>query len=260
MEPQPPSIAEAPHAHPSRRRRPLRRYLFVILALYLLIAYLLLPMIWHRAEMRHPALENAPDLTHTGAGIPGDPIDLALVGSEADLHRAMLAIKWFPADPITLRSSLRIAEDVILSRPYDDAPVSSLYFFGRKEDFAFEQPVGDDPRKRHHVRFWKSDKPDANGRPLWFGSATFDVAVGLSHDTGQITHHIAPEVDADRDRIIDELKSANLLDEVTWKDDFHPQKSGKNGEGDPWRTDGRLAIGVLKADVPATRPATAPVP
>jgi hypothetical protein len=36
--------------------------------------------------------------------------------------------------------------------------------FGRKEDLAFEQPVGDSPRQRHHVRFcagtncWRSGR------------------------------------------------------------------------------------------------------
>jgi len=35
-------------------------------------------------------------------------------------------------------------------------------------------------------RFWRWDKLEA-GQPAWFGSATFDERVGLSHETGQIT-------------------------------------------------------------------------
>src|SRR6185369_11715834 len=104
----------------------------------------------------------------------------------------MLAAGWHAADPLGLRSDLEIAADTVLARPYEDAPVSNLYLFGRKEDLAFEQPAGDDPRRRHHVRFWKSSKVDDQGRPAWVGSATYDQRVGLSHTTGQITHHIAP--------------------------------------------------------------------
>ena len=45
---------------------------FVIggLILYLVAAYVLLPLGWRRYERRHPALLDAPRVTHTGTGIP----------------------------------------------------------------------------------------------------------------------------------------------------------------------------------------------
>lgn len=233
---------------PPRPPGPIRRFLVAMavgLGAYFVFAYLILPFAWHQHEDRHPALLDAERITHTRSGIPGDPINVGLVGSEDDLQRAMLAAKWYPADPITLKSALRIAADVVFRRPYDEAPVSPLYLFGRVEDLAFEQPVGDDPRRRHHVRFWHSKEKDSEGRPLWFGAATMDKHVGLSHDTGQITHHIGPNVDAERDKIINDIKAAGDLASVYWIDDFHKKLSGKNGEGDPWHTDGRLAVGVI---------------
>jgi LssY C-terminus len=217
------------------------------LMVYLVVAYLVLPVGWRRYEKRHPALANAPRVTHTATGIPGDPINLALIASEEDLHRGLLAAGWFPADPVTLESSLRIAADTVLRRPYDDAPVSSLYLFKRKQDFAFEQPVGDDPRRRHHVRFWRSAEKDEEGRPAWFGAATFDERVGLSHTTGEITHHIGPDVDAERDKVIGDLQRAGKLSGVYWIDGFQPKHEGRNGGGDVWRTDGRLEVGVVGA-------------
>jgi LssY C-terminus len=45
------------------------------------------------------------------------------------------------------------------------------------------------------VRFWRWDKL-FDERPVWFGAATFDERVGLSYTTGQVTHHIGPDVDA----------------------------------------------------------------
>jgi hypothetical protein len=216
-----------------------------ILAGYLLIAYVILPMVWHRYEERHPAIADAPRITTTASGIPGDPINVGLVGSEEEIHRAMLAAGWHPADPITLASSIRIAVDVVFDRSYADAPVSSLYLFGRKEDLAFEQAVGSDPTRRHHVRFWRSDKLDENGEPLWLGSATLDQRVGLSYTTGQITHHISPDVDAERDKVIDDIRRAGDLASSYWVDGFHKELSGTNGGGDPWHTDGRLEVGVI---------------
>jgi hypothetical protein len=216
-----------------------------IVAAYLLVAYLLLPALWIGYAKRHPALEDLPGITYTHDEHPGDPINVALIGSESDLKAIMSSAGWFPADPLGLRSDLKIAADTVLKRPYDDAPVSSLYLWQRKEDLAFEQPVGNDPRERHHVRFWKSAQVDEGGRPLWAGAATFDRRVGFSHTTGQITHHIASDVDAERDHVFETLKRTGELPLVQTVADFHKVLQGRNGGGDPWHTDGKLLVGTI---------------
>lgn len=219
------------------------RYTSMALLGYFALAYLLMPFLWRRVEHRpHPALTTLPETTSTKDRIPGDPLNLALIGTEEALTRSLLAAGWFPADALSLKSSLRIAGDTVLRRPYTDAPVSSLYVWGRKQDLAYEQPVGDDPRKRHHVRFWKSTQQDDQGRPLWVGAATFDRRVGFSHTTGQITHHISPDVDLERDKLLKDLRHAGRVAEVRWIMPFHHRLFGKNGGGDPWQTDGRLAV------------------
>jgi len=228
----------------------LQRAALVFVALigaYLAIAYVVMPLFWVRYAHRHPAIDATPGITLTGDDHPGDPINVALIGSEADVKRIMLAAKWFPADPLGLRSDVKIAADTVLERPYDEAPVSSLYLWGRKEDLAFEQPVGDDPRQRHHVRFWKSAQLDDQGRLAWMGSATYDKRVGLSHTTGQVTHHIAADVDAERDHLFANLKQTGDLADEQFIDGFHKVREGKNGGGDPWHTDGRLAVGTIKS-------------
>ena len=232
---------------PWSRQRPVRlgTSLLFAVAVYVTSAYLVIPTLWHVEIVRHPALAGAPRLTHTASGIHGDPLNVALVASEAELIKAMLASGWHPADPLTLMSSLRIASSTLLHRPYVDAPVSSLYLWGRKEDLAFEQPVGDDPARRHHVRFWRSAEVDEAGRPLWIGAATYDAGVGFSHTTGQITHHIAPDVDAERDRLFQNFQQAGQLAQVSWIEHFHQVLKGYNGGGDPYYTDGRLAVGVI---------------
>jgi hypothetical protein len=216
-----------------------------LLLLYLLAAYVLMPSLWRSDIRRHPGLAAIPNVTHTASGIPGDPLNISLVGSEEDIIRSMTAAAWYPADPITFASSVRIAVDSVFRRPDEDAPVSDLYLFGRKQDLAFEQPAGDSPRQRHHVRFWRSDRKDS-GRAVWMGAATFDERVGLSHTTGEVTHHIGPNVDAERDRIIEQLRRAGQVLSVAWVQHFHRQLEGRNGGGDPWRTDGRLANAVLR--------------
>jgi hypothetical protein len=216
-----------------------------LLSLYLVGAYVVTPAAWRLNTRNLPAVEDGPRITHTRAHIHGDPLNLALAGSREDVVRAMLGAGWRPADPITFKTSLHIAASTVLHLPYPDAPVSNLYLFKRKQDLAFQQPVGRDPRRRHHVRFWLAPQPDEQGRSLWMGAATFDSRVGFSHTTGQITHHIAPDVDCERDKILEDLRQAALLADSFWIDPFHQHTTGYNGGGDRWVTDGRLAVGII---------------
>lgn len=216
-----------------------------MLLLWGLVAYIIVPMLWKSYSHRHPALDDVPGITVTGSGIPGDPLNVALIGTKIELMKIMVAAKWYPADPLSFKSCLEIAEATVLKRPYDAAPVSSLYLYHRKEDLAFEQPVGDNPRERHHVRFWKTEKVDTDGRPIWIGSAVFDKHVGFSETTGQITHVTGENVDAERDFLFQCLQKTGMLSEQYPIDGFHKVLSGKNGGGDPWKTDGRLFVGVI---------------
>lgn len=234
---------------PPQQRRLRWKRLFVLVAgvivLYLLVAYVVVPAGWMRYAHRHPALDNVPGLTHTADGIAGDPLNVALIGTETEVKTIMVAAKWYAADPLGLRSDLEIAADTVLKRPDDRAPVSNLYLFGRKEDLAFEQPVDGNPRQRHHVRFWRAEKGARDGRPVWVGSAVYDERVGLSRTTGQVTHVTAPDIDAERDYCFQCLEKTGDLAETYFVDDFHKVREGKNGGGDPWKTDGRLLVGMI---------------
>jgi hypothetical protein len=231
----------------SRRRRLLIRgltVLTVVAIVWLLAAYVVLPALWRHYE-HQPAFEDAPKTTLTTQGIPGDPLNVGLIGSEEALIHAMLTSGWNPADPVTMRTSLRIARSVLLDRPYADAPVSPLFVFGRRQDLAFEKPVGDNARRRHHVRFWRSAELGRGALPLWIGAVTFDRSVGLSHRTGQITHHIAPDVDAERDGLIADLSNHGWLTELFQVTGVGSTLVGRNGGGDRYYTDGELTVGVL---------------
>lgn len=235
----------------AKRIRPWRYAALLLLAVllaYVVVAYLVIPLAWSRFARRHPALEDVPGITHTKDSHPGDPINVALIGTENELESTLRAANWYRADALGLHSDLKIALDTVVDHPYDAAPVSSLYLWGRREDLAFEQPVGNNPRHRHHVRFWKSAKVDDQGNPLWVGAATYDKRVGLSHTTGQITHHIAASVDAERDHLFHDLQRTGRLVDVQVIDNFHQVREGRNGGGDPWYTDGQLRLGIIASE------------
>lgn len=225
-----------------RRRFPARAlsWLCATLLVYGVVAYVAAPDAWRifGSQKLGPRTDM---LTRTSAGIAGDPINLGFVASRETLVRAFAAAGWHPADPLTLRTAYEIGIDVVLDRPYADAPVSPLFFEGRRQDLAFEKPIGTSPDQRHHLRLWKID-----GDSVWLGAATLDRGVGLSHDTGQITHHIAPDIDAERNLVISDLTAASAVAETYAITGIGATSDGHNGEGDPYFTDGLATVGVLR--------------
>lgn len=232
-----------------RRRRYIRHAslgLILLLAVYWALAYLLVPLSWEFVNRNAGFPEGEPRFTQTSDHSPGDPLNVALIGTEAAVKSALIEAGWMPADPLGIKSGFRITADILLERRYDTAPVSNLYLNRRREDFAFERPSGPDPAKRHHVRFWLLEPVPGQTMPIWIGAASFDEGVGLSHETGQVTHHIAPEVDLERDKIRADLTRTNRLAESYLVPGFHTRLSGENGGGDKWVTDGDLWVGVVR--------------
>jgi hypothetical protein len=229
-------------APPDRSR--LERFLLLSLALlfaYTLAAYLVLPAFWTHHE-HQKGLAALPMLTRTAQGIPGDPINVGLVGDNRDVLCAMQAAGWYPADPVTLRSSIEIAGSVLLDRPYRDAPVSPLFYLNRREDLAFEKPDGNSADHRHHVRFWKVLEQGEEKRPVWLGDATFDRSVGVSRYTGAITHHIDADIDAERKVLATDLGNAGMVEAKYQVTGIGPTMAGRNGGGDLYYTDGEVWI------------------
>lgn len=246
-------------APPLRDRSRLENFLLValsVLVIYTAAAYLLLPSLWTHYE-HQKSLAALPMVTRTAQGIPGDAINVGLVGDSRDVLCAMQAAGWYIADPVTIRSSIGIAGSVMLRRPYRAAPVSPLYYQDRREDLAFERPVGNSADHRHHVRFWKVFDQGEEKRPVWLGAATFDRSVGVSHYTGAITHHIAADIDAERKLLAEDLEAAGMLQAKYQVTGIGPTMTGHNGGGDPYYTDGevwilRLAEACQRQTGPAT--------
>ncbi len=183
--------------------------------------------------------------TKTGDGILGDPVNLAFLGSEEDIHTAMCKSGWTKADPITLRSSLGIVLSTLKHTTYPEAPVSSLYLFNKKQDFAYQMEVNGSATQRHHVRFWKVPdgwKLPGGKRVDWLAAGTFDKGVGLSAATLQVTHKIDKEIDKERDFIIESLLYTDNDITVDVIEEFTIPYCDENGGGDSIETDGNMPV------------------
>jgi hypothetical protein len=180
-------------------------------------------------------------------GQPGDPVNVECIGTGGQIGAAFAAAGWYRADEIDLVTSMRISVDSMLGRKYTTAPVSNLYLFGHKEDLVFERP-GPNVRQRDHIRFWRTSRSHTDGRPIWVGSGTQDTKVELSKTTHLPTHRISPDLDAERSLVVSELAQTGYLVAVGTRPGFGKETHGYNGGGDPYSTDGQVAVLIL-ADV-----------
>jgi hypothetical protein len=230
----------------------------LLVVFWLLVAYLVLPRL-HRILTRVYVPGYFIGRTRTSDGLLGDPVNIALLGDEAQVHAAMAAAGWTRADDVNLASSRRIVSSTLTRRSYPEAPVSPLHLFDRQQDFAYQQEVAGNPAKRHHVRFWRC--PEGwmlpGGYPVdWLAAGTYDRSVGLSLMTFQVTHKIAPDIDTERDFTVGSIQQGHPAVTVRLIRNFSTGYHDKNGGGDAIVTDGDLPVVDLR-QVPA--PATAAV-
>jgi hypothetical protein len=236
-------------------------FFFAIILTYLIAAYILLPRIVHLSVvvMRHTRI---PRSTRTGDGLPADPVNIVLIGSEKALIEAFTTAGWSSADHITLRSSLKMISAFLLNKPYHGAPFSTHYLFARPQNMGFQLPIGNSPRRRHHVRFWgvnyddslppldgdivsqlqywtKEQEVDSHKPMMWIGAAIKDTGVSISKLTYQVTHSVDKKnVDDERDFLLSQLLAANMITNEHYVD------SGEYVAG-KYISDGRILTATL---------------
>jgi hypothetical protein len=74
------------------------------------------------------------------------------------------------------------------------------------------------------------------------------VRVELSNTNHLPTHGISPDIDAERDLVVSELAHTGYVIDEGTRPGFGKETEGKNGGGDPYRTDGQVATLTL-ADI-----------
>src|SRR5262252_7407745 len=199
---------------------------------YGIAAYIILPRAI-RMGLKILQSKRVPSYTITGDGLPGDPVNLALVGALQQLREAFAALGWSEADRLSLASSWGMIRAFVLKAPYPTAPFSTLYLFGRGQDIGFQKAIDNSPRKRHHIRFWALSQTRAQAtwgtadfwltaeRPLdeacvlWVGAGIRDTGFSLTRLTFQVTHATDSDTNVERDYIMAELTKNHVIGDIT---------------------------------------------
>jgi LssY C-terminus len=216
----------------------------VLVCIVVFLTHVVAPRILTHYE-HFPALEKAPKGTVNEKGIAADPVNIALVATKAEITNAFRAAPWVAADSLSRTSEFAIAKSVLFNRPDSTAPVSPLFLFGRRQDLAYEQEVGSSARRRHHVRLWRDQAVTYQGRPVWIGDATYDSRAGMSHRGLHPTHHIAPDIDEEREGLEAALSRAGQALETFRVTGIGMRLDAHNAEGDRYDTDGELRVVVI---------------
>jgi hypothetical protein len=232
------------------RRLPLG---FAILATYALGAYVLVPALIRLFRIIHPP-GHLPLYCVTPDGFASDPLNIGIVSPRRELISTMEQAGWYMADPPAVKYLVRHVLSIVFEWAYNNAPVSKLYLFGRKQDLAFEIPV-DRAGGRHHVRFWATTYQDEQrltvrsihwhhrrshlqgDKLLWVGAASLDIGLAPIRHNLQITHMIHPDTNQERELIVSQFRAAGLV-----------QKTQNIKLDNPYRLANRAWRGYLQTD------------
>jgi hypothetical protein len=232
------------------RRLPLGLAIFVT---YVLGAYLLIPALIRLLRIiRSP--DHLPLYCVTPDGFASDPLNIGIVGTRRQLIGAMEQAGWYMADPHRGQYMLRYILSLIFEWDYPNAPVSSLYLFGRKQDLAFERQT-EGLGNRHHVRFWATTYSNQErltvrsihwhrrrehvlgDNLLWVGAASLDAGLAPIRHNLQITHMIHPDTNQERELIVNQLRHQKLI-----------KKTNQVKLGNPYQLINRAWRGYLLTD------------
>ena len=236
---------------------------------YGIAAYIVLPRAV-RMGLKILQRKRVPRFTVTGDGLPGDPVNLVLIGNLQQLRTAFVIAGWSEADRLGVASSWRMICAFVLNSPYPTAPFSTLYLYGRGQDIGFQKAIDNSPRKRHHIRFWalslaraeatvgtasfwlNTDRPPHDAHVLWVGAGTKDTGLSLTRLTFQITHATDSDTNAERDHIIAELRNNRVIQDV------NSYRSGQRLPLEPvnhYITNGDVTVARLAPNSVRTTPA-----
>lgn len=116
---------------------------------------------------------------------------------------------WNHSDKFNYNSLKMIWNNLLFQKPYDEAPMTPIFWNNKTQDFSFQKlPNDKDIRYRHHIRIWKTNYKYSDYN-IYVGVWVFDDWLKW-----HITHKIDPDINKEREYIFSSLKETWLIKEV----------------------------------------------
>jgi len=183
-----------------------------------------------------------------GKGL-GDPLNLVIVGSGAEVIFPFISRGWRLDEPLDLHSIYRTIRAFLFGSEYLTAPVSPLHVFGRAQDASL-QKARDKISLRNHLRLWQAPFT-IEGQQVWVGQISRDIGIKLTTQSWYLTtHRISPDVDQDRYYLLQDLVLTGVVSRfgfVRGVGTSTPADQRTNLTGDSYLTDGLRLVVFLSA-------------
>lgn len=180
----------------------------------------------------------------------GDPLNLVLVGAFQDILLQLTRAGWDETEALSARTAWRTSMAFLFREQYRYSPVSNLYAFGRKQDFAM-QKARQTIDERNHLRLWYAPLR-VDGKPVFVGQISRDIGVRLTWRTWNLTtHKIDPDLDDSRENVLGDLIETDHVRRIGFAEGAgaHPRRDpGHNLTGDPFWTDGLRGVAEVTAE------------
>lgn len=188
--------------------------------------------------------------SNEGADAWGDPLNIVVVADTGDALNSLSRAGWSFTHRITSKSIRRLIGASIQGESYPVAPVSNLYLFDRKQDFALQRARPNIAR-RNHMRVWLAPFTFRK-KNVWVGQVSRDIGIKLTSKSPTLTTHVIdPEVDLTREYLLHSLLAEGFVDSFGFVKGSKAATSVKPAEnltGDPYFSDGLRLVVVLSPD------------
>ncbi len=189
-------------------------------------------------SLNERTVKKLPLFSETLTGRTMEPINFVYLGTAQQIEQLFVSHGWYKADPSTLANTLKAFSIGFQGHQYLNAPVTPSYLAAKPENLAFQKPTQTNTlRQRHHTRLWRTNFKLADGRDIWVATASFDEGIEFAGAAKLPTHHIDPNIDAER---------AYIALSLGLKNDAYLQvvkpQAGTNASGDIFFTDGKALL------------------
>jgi LssY C-terminus len=189
-------------------------------------------------------LSQVPHRTTTLKSVDADVVNLVFLGSEEQVQAAFREAGWGNSDPVGRRSVMKNLYALLNNSGYEQQPMKTHLLAGEPQDMSWQKGLNSYGR-RDHLRIWEW-MPEGATEPVWVSSCTHDTAAALSLKYRGFIHHISPDIDDERAKVIRDLNFAGCVTSVSYVARPRIATMTQNATGDLVRTDGSIAVVQLQ--------------
>lgn len=185
-------------------------------------------------------------VTETLTGRTIGPINVIVVARDRQaLETALARAGWVAVARPGIVSLGRTVLAGWLGNFGENAPVAPFFWQGRPNDLAFRRTgpgtaARQATRRRHHARIWETPFHTVSGERIFTVAASFDKGLGWG-----LSRLIAPDVDAERALLVNDLSAAGMVGKRGTLRIAPPRPIDALPEG-TWFSDGKAALVRLR--------------